>query len=154
MGDKEFGKLPTFVKSDTLTLKGTERVFAYQGNVEVQQGDMILTAAEVEGSYDENNRIKNLTAKENVVIIKGEGIRASGERAIFDNEAQIVTLTENPELQQDGSVLTADVIKVFLAENRSAAEGNVRVKLVKSDPAPETGAGKGAGTASLAPLLR
>lgn len=149
-GGDNFGKEPTYVKSDTLTLKGEERVFAYEGNVEVQQGDMTLTAAIVEGSYNEQNEIETLTARTNVVIVKGPEIRASGERAIFDNKSQVVTLTDNPELQQEGSVLTADVIKVFLAENRSAAEGNVRVKLVKKEDSPG-GPAKGS---LLNPLVR
>jgi lipopolysaccharide transport protein LptA len=150
-GGENFGKEPTYVKSDTLTLKGAERVFAYEGNVEVRQGDMTLTASVVEGSYNERNEIEMLTAHTNVVIVKGPEIRASGEKAIFDNKSQVVTLTENPELQQEGSVLTADVIRVFLAENRSAAEGNVRVKLVKKEDARGGGPAQGS---LLNPLVR
>lgn len=133
-----FDKLPTYIKSDNLNLKSKERVFVYTGNVEVKQGDMTLTSDMLEGTYDENNRIKQLVAKQNVVILKGE-IRAHGEKATYDAATEIVVLTENPELQQNGSVLTADLIKIFLKENRSSAEGAVRVKLVNEESEKEKG---------------
>lgn len=128
--EEGFDKLPTYIKSDTLTLKSEEKLFVYSGNVEVLQGDMTLTSDILEGTYDENNKIQQLVARQNVVIIKGDGIRAHGERATYEAATETVLLTENPELQQNGSVLTADLIKIFLKENRSAAEGSVRVKLV------------------------
>ncbi len=140
LADGDFGNLPTYVKSDTLTLKSEERTFVYSGNVEVRQGDMILTSSSLEGKYTENNQIDQLLALTNVVVTKGDTIRATGERAVYDAPSSTVTLTENPELQQDGSVLTADVIKIFLKENRSTAEGTVRVKLVKKEG--QTGAGE------------
>jgi lipopolysaccharide transport protein LptA len=132
-GGSEMSKLPTFIKASSLVLRGNDRVFAYEGGVEVRQGDLTLTATALEGKYTEKNQIDQLTAKDNVVIVKGENIRATGERAIFENATQTITLTNNPELQQEGSVLTADTIKIFLEENRSVAEGNVRVKLVKKE---------------------
>jgi len=46
-------------------------------------------------------------------------------------------LTENPQLQQKESILRADKIKIFLNENRSQAEGDVRVTFVNTkDGAP------------------
>lgn len=133
LGSEEFGKLPTYIKSNSLSLKQKERVFVYSGSVEVRQGDMILTADTLEGRYNERNEVQELVASSNVVILKGENIRANGNRAVYKQATETVTLTENPELQQEGSVLTADSITIFLQENRSSAEGNVRVKLVKKD---------------------
>lgn len=129
--DKDFGKQPTYIKADTLTLKSEERFFTYSGNVEVRQGDMTLTSDIIDGRYGEDNRIRELIARSNVTITKGADIRATGQRAIYDQATQTVTLTESPELQQNDSILTADSIRVLLQENRSVAEGSVRVKLVK-----------------------
>lgn len=125
--------LPTYIKSDSLTLKSEERTFVYSGNVEVKQGDLTLTSDFLDGKYDENNKIQQLLARQNVIIIKGENIRAHGEKAVFEAATETVVITDNPELQQNGSVLTADLIRVFLKENRSTAEGAVRVKLVNED---------------------
>jgi lipopolysaccharide export system protein LptA len=134
--DKDFGKLPTNITSDSLTLHAKSRVFVYKGNVVVTQGDMRLTSNEIEGSYSDQNQIQKIVAKGDVVITK-QDIQATSQRAIYDAVTSIVTLTDNPQLQQGESVLIADRIKVLLNENRSLAEGNVRVTFVKKDvPAP------------------
>ncbi len=125
------GKEPTYIKSDSLSLRAKDRVFVYTGNVEVVQGDMTLTADTIEGTYNDQNKIDTLTAKSNVTIIKGDGIKAHSETARYDAKNATMILTDNPELSQNGSLLTADVITIFLNENRSTAEGQVRVKLLK-----------------------
>lgn len=123
-------KLPTYVSAEKLTVDNVKRVFEYSGDVEVIQGDMLLTCKRLDGTYSEQHQIQTMTALEDVMITKGENIRASGNRADYDGVARTMVLTENPELQQQGSILTADRVKVFLDENRSVAEGNVRMKLV------------------------
>ena len=129
----DFSSAPTYIKSDSLALKSDERIFVYTGNVEVKQGDMILTADLLEGKYNKDNKIEQLVAKNNVLIVKGESIRANSERAVYESATETVVLTDNPELQQNGSVLTADAIKIFLKEDRSTAEGAVRVKVVNKE---------------------
>jgi lipopolysaccharide assembly outer membrane protein LptD (OstA) len=57
------GKEPTYIKSDSLSLRAKDRVFVYTGNVEVVQGDMTLTADTIEGTYNDQNKIDTLTAK-------------------------------------------------------------------------------------------
>jgi lipopolysaccharide export system protein LptA len=133
--DKDFGSLPTNIKSDALNLNAKDRVFVYKGNVVVTQGDMTLTSKLVEGNYNDLNQIQKITAKGDVVITKQE-IKATSQLAIYDAVSSIVTLTDNPQLQQGESVLIADRIKVYLNEDRSQAEGNVRVTFVKTTPTP------------------
>jgi lipopolysaccharide transport protein LptA len=107
----------------------------YKGNVVVTQGDMTLTSKVVEGNYNEQNQIQKIVAKGDVVITKQE-IKATSQIATYDAVSSIVTLTDNPQLQQGESVLIADRIKVYLNEDRSQAEGNVRVTFVKTTPTP------------------
>lgn len=130
-GIVDFKKGPTYVKADSLTLQSEKRYFIYSGNVEVIQGDMTITCNALDGTYNQKNQIEQLTAKENVQIVKASGLKARGERAIYSAAAQTVTITDNPELEQDGSVLSADSIVIYTKENRSVAQGQVRVKLVK-----------------------
>lgn len=127
----DFNNAPTYIKAETLRLKSNERVFEYSGNVEVIHGDLTMTSNTLEGNYDDKNEIQQLVARGDVIIIKGEGIRANGERAIYEKSSETITLTDNPELQQKESVLTADKIRIFLNEDRSLAEGHVRVKMVE-----------------------
>ena len=130
--DSSFSKLPTNITSDTLTLNAKTRIFVYQGNVTVLQGDMKLTSKTLEGSYSDKNQIQKLVAKGDVEITK-QDIHATSQLAFYDAAEATVTLTDNPQLQQGESMLTADRIKVFLNENRSQAEGAVRVTLVQQN---------------------
>jgi len=129
---------PTYVKSDTLTVNSKARIFTYNHNVEMKHGDLTLTCDTLQGIYNENNQIEKLVAQNNVIIEKGQNIRASGQRAVYEAATEIFTLTESPELQESGSVLTADTIKIFMREDRASAEGQVRVKIVKRDTASAT----------------
>jgi lipopolysaccharide export system protein LptA len=127
----DFNKSPTFINADSLQLSTQSRQFLYKGNVEVKHGDMTLTAELLEGTYNEQNKIQRLTARQNVVILKGSDIRATSNNANYEADKEVVTLTENPELTQNGSMLSADLIRLFLKEDRSEAQGQVRVKLVQ-----------------------
>lgn len=127
--DNTFGKLPTTITSDSLSINAKQRIFTYKGNVLVTQGDLLMKSKIIEGSYNESNQIQKLVAKGDVVISKQE-IKATSQQAIYDATTAIVTLTDNPQLQQQGTVLIADRIKIFLNENRSQAEGSVRVTVV------------------------
>jgi lipopolysaccharide export system protein LptA len=129
---KDFGKLPTNITSDSLTVNSKTRVFTYKGHVVVTQGDLILTSKTVDGSYSEDNQIQKVVARGDVVITK-QDIKATSQLAAYDATSSIITLTDNPQLQQGESLLIADRIKVYLKEDRSEAEGNVRVTFVKKD---------------------
>jgi len=131
----DFKKLPTLVKSDTLTLQNEKRIFTYSGAVEMLHGDLRMSSDQLVGNYTEKNEIKDLTASGNVIILKGEEMRGTANTAIYDAAAGTLVLTDNPEMQQNGSVLTADRIIVYLNEDRSIAEGEVRVRLVKREAA-------------------
>ena len=135
LNDDSFNKAPTNIKSDSLSINAKDRIFVYKGHVEVTQADMTLLAKTIEGLYGEDNQIKKLVAKGDVIITK-QDIKATAQQAIYDAPSAIVTLTDNPQLQQKESILIADRIKVFLNENRSQAEGSVRVTVVNSKDAP------------------
>ncbi len=138
---KDFDKLPTSVSSNALTLKAKEKIFEYTGNVEVIHGDLTLKADTLEGTYDDKSQIQKMTAKSNVLITKGPAIKATSQKAIYDKKSDTLTLTENPQLEQNGNILSADLIRLFIKEERSVAEGTVRVKVANSD-AINTTAGK------------
>ena len=129
--DQKGSKDPIYIKSDLLTLYSKDRKFVYSGMVEMHQGDVMIVSDSLEGYYDEKNQLKTASALKNVTITKGDTMKGTGERADYDKAADTVLLSENPELQQNGSVLTADRIRIFLQDNRSVAEGQVRVKLLK-----------------------
>jgi lipopolysaccharide transport protein LptA len=128
-GKIDFKNEPTFIKSDSLSLQSEQRIFTYTGNVEVKHGDITMTCKILEGTYDEKNRIEEIVAKEEVLVTRGT-TKARGGRAVYTTDSETIVLTENPELEDEGSVLTADRVIIYLAEDRSSAEGQVRVKLI------------------------
>ena len=127
----DFSNAPTNINSDTLILKSKAQTFTYKDNVVVTQGDLKITSDVLNGTYDENNEIVHLTAEGTVVITKGPAIRATGKKAHYVKASETMTLTGSPEVTQEGSTLAADKIVFFLKEDRSTAEGNVRVKMVQ-----------------------
>lgn len=127
---------PLFIKSDNLNLDSKQRIFTYEGNVEVTRGDVRITADRVIGKYDDKNQIQTVVCENNVVLTRGEDMRAISNRAVYRLASATIILTEGPELAREGNVLAADKITVFVNEDKSEAEGNVRVKVVNSD---ETG---------------
>ncbi len=130
--------LPLFVTSVKLFGNAKTRVFRYLGNVEITQGDIFITADEVLGKYNEQDKLETVVCENNVVITKGAGMQASSQRAEYDVDKGVIVLTEGPELMQHGNVLTADKVIFYVDEDRSEAEGNVQVKVWK--PASANGA--------------
>lgn len=128
---------PLYIKSDSLELNSKSRVFLYKGNVELVRDDVTITANNVEGKYNAENQLETILCRGNVVITKGEGMRATSNRALYNVRAATVELTEAPELYREGNALSADKVTIFIDEDRSEAEGNVRVKVIK----PSEGAG-------------
>lgn len=138
---------PLYVKSDSLRLNAKKRVFTYDGNVEIVRGDLRITCDSMIGTYDEDNQLKTVLCRGNVVITQGEDMRASSNRAMYTVKAAIIELTEGPELARGGNALSADKITMFVDEDRSEAEGNVRVKVIKTDE--QTGVASSGGLGAL-----
>ena len=114
-----------------MTLFSEKHFVVYKDNVEVLHEDMRLTCDRLEVRYTEGNEIDKIFAYDNVFITRENGTRARSEKAVYDKKTDTITLTVNPEVQENGSVVTADTIRIFLQEDRSEAEGSVRVKLVE-----------------------
>jgi len=107
--------------------------FTYTGNVVLDKGDFHMTSKRLEGKYNEEQGIDELEAHENVEITKGANVKAHSNKAVYDKNTETMILTDNPEVNQNESILTADIVHIFLHQNRSTAEGNVRVKLVENN---------------------
>jgi len=127
----DFSKDVTHITSQKLVLSNKKREFTYLGSVTVEHGDLLLDCDQLDGSYSEANEIQILIAKSNVHIKKGDNIRATGNKAVFSAKDQTIRLTENPQLEQDGSVLSADLVIIYMDQDRSEAQGNVRVSLIE-----------------------
>ena len=124
---------PLSINSNNLSLDTAKRVFSYSGNVKLTRGDITITSDRLIGEYGADNQIHTVTCDDNVVITKGTGMQAKSEHAVYNVKKEIIELTEAPELLKDGSLLSADKIRVFVNQDKSEAEGNVRVKVIQQD---------------------
>ncbi len=131
--DFKVNDAPTYIQSQKLSLYSEQRLLKYTGQVKVLHDGMNMSCDELEAYYTKDNEIIRLIAKFNVYITKGPDIKARSEKAVYEKSSETVTLTENPELQQEKSILAADLIRIFLNEDRSEAEGDVRVKLLEPE---------------------
>lgn len=122
---------PLEIKSKSLDLDAGARVFTYRGDVVVTQGDLTIVSDLMVGRYDDQNRIQTVTCEKNVVITRGPSLRATSNRATYFVPKGVIELTEGPELFRDSNALSADKVTIFVNEDRSEAEGNVQVKVVK-----------------------
>lgn len=126
---------PLTIKSNTVSLDAKDRVFTYRGAVQVNRGDLVINSDLMTGRYDDQNRIQTVTCEDNVVITRGADLRATANRAVYFVPKGIIELTEGPELFRGGNALSADKVRIFVDEDRSDAEGNVQVKVAKSEDA-------------------
>jgi lipopolysaccharide transport protein LptA len=129
----DFQKAPTFISANHMTLLIGERKVTYTGNVEVIHEDIKITCDRLEAFYSEDNQIDIINAFDNVHIVRESGAEAKSEKAVYRKADETITLSISPEIQEKGSIITADIIRIFLQEDRSEAEGEVRVKLVQAD---------------------
>lgn len=117
------------------TPAGYESVF--RGSVKVQQGNVTLTCDRLVVEYeDKKNRngkqpskndpvgnipadtdIKSIVAAGNVKIVQGERMAFAG-KAVYDNSARTITLSEEPRLWQGGNTVRTQTIIMYLDEDR------------------------------------
>ena len=129
----DFNDAPTLISSNEMILHANERRVEYNTEVEVIHGDMTLRCDNLEAFYTEKNQINRIFAKKNVRITRETGAQARSEHAVYTQKNETIVLTINPEVQENGSIVSAEKITIFLKEDKSKAEGDVRVKLVNTD---------------------
>lgn len=138
---------PVKIDADTLEFDDRNKVLLYRGAVVVTQADMILHSDLLRITLEpgDMNKAREVVAEGRVQIDKGER-RATGGRAVFDNAARTVTLTEQPRLREGLNEVTGERVVVYLDEQRSVVEGGqerVRAVLYPSEMKAEGGAPPG-----------
>lgn len=130
--NKEGNSKKTTITSKAFSLNSKNRTFLYKGDVVVIQPDMKLTCKELIGAYGEDNKISKMEAIGDVVIYK-ENMVATGNRGVYVAKDRTLDLTESPSVTQDGSILRANKIRVFLETGLSQAVGEVRVDVIEDE---------------------
>jgi len=115
---------PVHIVAKTMEFDYKARVLTYRGDVVVTQADMTMHSDTLRVSLDPDKpeRPKEVVAEGKVRIDKGER-RATGGRAVFDDAARTVTLSEQAHLQDGPNEVEGDRVVVYLDEQRSVVEG-------------------------------
>ena len=134
---------PVHIEADTMEFDYKTKVLTYRGAVVVTQADMTLHSNTLRVTLDQNNADKprEVVAEGKVQIDKGDR-RATGGRAVFDNAARTVTLSDQAVLQDGPNQVTGERVVVYLDEQRSVVEGGqerVRAVLYPSEGKEEPG---------------
>ncbi|HEY8514471.1 MAG TPA: LptA/OstA family protein [Candidatus Binatia bacterium] len=119
---------PIVVRSNQLEFDYQANKVIYRGEVNVQQGDLAIDCKElvVNLARDEQSdsmELRDVTAVGDVVITQGER-KATGGKAIFDQQKRQIVLLENPVLHDGPNEVTGDRLVVYLDEGRSVVESS------------------------------
>jgi len=142
-GDPLFGSMslgashePIAVSADSLVFDNRTRVLTYTGAVVVTQGDMKLESRTLTVSLDDqaDSRLKEVVAAGEVRLSKGTRWATAG-RAVFDQVARTVVLSEKPVLHDGPNRVSGEQVIVYLDEERSEVKGGTgRVQAVLVPP--------------------
>lgn len=146
-------KEPIEITSDRLDFDYKNRRTVFRGGVEVHQGDIVLRSDLLTVTYVEaesRQKLSDVTAEGNVTITQGAR-KATGKRAVFDEDSRTLELTGDATLEEGSNHLKGDTILVYPDESRMEVKGdNSRVKLILF-PGEEGGGSPDAPAASASP---
>jgi lipopolysaccharide export system protein LptA len=119
---------PIVVRSNELEFDYQANKVIYRGQVNVKQGDLAIDCKElvvnlVRGTKEDSLELRDVTAVGDVIITQGER-KATGGKAIFDQQKRQIVLLENPVLHDGPNEVTGERIVVYLDEGRSVVESS------------------------------
>jgi lipopolysaccharide export system protein LptA len=127
---------PIQIVSDRLDAYNEKRMVVFSGNAVATQGGRTIRSDRLTLYYKEEKRsngrqsgetegmggMDRVEANGHVTITEGDRI-VTGETALFEQEAQKITVTGGAVLREGTNVIRGDRIFVFLNENRGVVEG-------------------------------
>jgi lipopolysaccharide export system protein LptA len=133
---------PLQVDADRLDAYNDKKTAVFSGNVVASQGGRTIYAEQVTIYYREDgkalgqpsasakdsNSIEKITAKGNVKVIEGERM-ATGDDAVFDQDAQKITMTGNAVLKEGKNIIKGSKVVIFLQENRGVVESGEKKRV-------------------------
>jgi lipopolysaccharide export system protein LptA len=127
---------PIQIVSDRLEAYNEKRMVVFTGNAVATQGGRTIRADRLTLYYKENTKTAGRSAAEtggtgdlerveangHVTITEGERV-VTGDEALFEPDAQKITMTGSAVLREGANIIRGDRIVVFLDENRGVVEG-------------------------------
>lgn len=128
------------IKSDLMEVLDQKGTVVFTGHVVATRDDMIIDADRLEVFYSKqeqhapkadqtgNKAIDRIVATGHVRITKG-GKVATGEKAIYEKQAEKITLVGSAQVWDGPNRVKGDTITMFLNENRSVVQGGGKGKV-------------------------
>jgi lipopolysaccharide transport protein LptA len=117
---------PTVVTSETFKMDMGQNEGVFTGNVVVTGTDFRMTTRELRVYFQSDNKIERMLARGDVVITQPNRTTKSGQAEYFTEEGKVV-LTDSPEVNDNGKIITGKLIRFFRAGNRMEVEERSRV---------------------------
>ncbi|MHB8830171.1 MAG: lipopolysaccharide transport periplasmic protein LptA [Syntrophales bacterium] len=127
---------PLQVDADRLDAYSNKRIVVFSGNVVASQGGRTIHAERLTVHYKDDKKASGASAAavedsgsverieaEGKVTIREGGRVATGDVAVFDQEAQKITMTGDAVLKEGKNIIKGDRVVIFLEENRGVVEG-------------------------------
>ena len=149
---------PIQIEAASLEMRDKKKEATFAGNVKVVQGDTTMTSKSLVVFYDSgpppatpapaapkgsksgpmqaaspgpggSSSIRRLEARGSVVVTQKDQV-VTGETAIFDTRANLITMTGGVLLTQCGNVMRGDRLKVDMTSGVSRVESDSKVKVL------------------------
>jgi lipopolysaccharide export system protein LptA len=126
----EFNKKdPIYITSDWMEVDQKKNTITYKGRVVTVQAEMTMRSETLIAYYDpEMKQMKQIVAEGKVNATQGDRV-ATGEKAVFDDKAKILTLTGNPVMRQGNSQVSGIRIIYFVEQDKAIAEGDGKIRV-------------------------
>jgi lipopolysaccharide export system protein LptA len=122
-------KDPIYITSDWMEFDQTKGTITYKGRVVTTQGEMTIRSETLTADYTADmKQIKQIVAEGKVNATQGNRV-ATGDKAVFDDQAKTVTLTGNPIMRQGNSQISGSRVIYFVEQGKAVAEGDGKVRV-------------------------
>jgi len=133
---------PIEIVSDRLEAYNEKRMVVFSGNAVATQGGRTIradvltlyykegkqTAVPPSGESEGPGELERVEAKGHVTISEGDRI-VTGDEAVFEQDAQKITMTGNAVMREGANIIRGDRVFVFLNENRGVVEGTANKRV-------------------------
>ena len=131
-GKKEI--VPIFVSADKLTYNDNDRQAHYEGKVKIRQASDQIDAAVADALMDENKKLSQLTAAQNVVLTQPQR-RGTGDLLVYTAATDAAVLTGKPAFLEDKEHATTSKspqLTLYLHDARMQAVDETGKKRVRT----------------------
>lgn len=125
--------LPVEVSADQLSVNNEDGTAVFSGNVEVTQGALILSAAEVLVKYTSDGKSIDQLVATGGVKVTNLADAAQGNEAIYSVVTGIIELTGDVLLSQGASSMTGQKLTINLKDGTGVMSGRVTTTFVPGD---------------------